>query len=73
MSLLSAVSADISSLELANLWAEAKPILVGYIIPTAVSICIIKIIQVLSKNIQAYLEPLQPNAQKQSANEQKAN
>ncbi len=70
MRLLSAVASG--SVEFAMLWAEAKHILVGYVIPIVVSIGIIRIIQVIFQQIKRYFVPEQ-SAASQEASEQKAN
>ncbi len=67
MSYLSAVSAGAGSFELAVFWVEAKIVLSAYVIPAAVAIGIIRIIQVLSQQIKAHLE----SAQTKSVGKQK--
>lgn len=71
MRLLSAVASG--SFEFAVLWAEAKTVLIGYVIPVVVSIGVIRIIQVITHQIKGYFEPRQPIANQNTPSEQKAN
>lgn len=61
MSLLSA-AASTGTFDFAALWAEVGTVMVRYVFPVVVSLGIVKIIQIVSKQIGTFFEPAAPKA-----------